>query len=98
MHGGGLRCGGAVMDRFVGLGRAWVLAHRPGPRREVLQAVLLGRSNGGKEAVRLQSEELVHVGPIRRGAGPSPPSRSTVAMVVSETPMPSFRSSPRILR
>jgi len=40
----------------------------------------------------------VHVGPIRRGAGPSPPSRSTVAMVVAETSIPSFRSSPRILR
>jgi hypothetical protein len=40
----------------------------------------------------------VHVGPIRRGAGPSPPSRSTVAMVVVDTSIPSFRSSPRILR
>ena len=40
----------------------------------------------------------VHVGPIRRGAGPSPPSRSTVAMVVAETSIPSFRNSPRILR
>ena len=46
------------MDRFVGLGRARVLAHRPGPRREVLRAVLLGRSTGGEEAVRLQSQEL----------------------------------------
>jgi hypothetical protein len=46
------------MDRFVGLGRAWVLARRPRPRREVLQAVLLGRSTGGEEAVRLQSQEL----------------------------------------
>jgi hypothetical protein len=50
------------MDRFVGLGRARVLAHRPGPRREVLRAVLLGRSTGGEEAVRLQSQEL---GPCR---------------------------------
>jgi hypothetical protein len=40
----------------------------------------------------------VHVGSIRRGAGPSPPSRSTVAMLVAETSIPSFRSSPRILR
>ena len=46
------------MDRFVGLGRARVLAQRPGPRREVLRAVLLGRSTGGEEAVRLQSQEL----------------------------------------
>jgi len=46
------------MDRFVGLGRARVLAHRPGPRREVRRAVLLGRSTGGEEAVRLQSQEL----------------------------------------
>jgi len=46
------------MGRFVGLGRTWVLAHRPGPRRQVLQAVLLGGSAGGEEAVRLQSQEL----------------------------------------
>ena len=46
------------MDRFVGLGRARVLAHRPGTRREVLRAVLLGGSAGGEEAVRLQSQEL----------------------------------------
>jgi len=43
------------MDRFV---RAWVLAHPPGPRPQVLQAVLLGRGTGGEEAVRLQSQEL----------------------------------------
>jgi len=58
VHSGALGCGGIVMDRFVGLGRARVLAHRPGPRREVLRAVLLGRSTGGEEAVRLQSSEL----------------------------------------
>ncbi len=40
----------------------------------------------------------VQVGPIRRGAGPRPPWRSTVATVVAETSMPSFKSSPRILR
>ena len=34
----------------------------------------------------------VQVGPIRRGAGPSPLWRSTVAMVVAETSIPSFRS------
>ena len=52
MHSGALGCRGIVMDRFVGLGRARVLAHHPGPRREVLQAVVLGRSTGGEEAVR----------------------------------------------
>jgi len=65
VHSGGLRCGGVVMDRFVGLGRAWVLDHPPGrtggppgcpPRRE----------HRGEEAVRLQSQEL---GPRR----PDPP-------------------------
>ncbi len=56
------------MDRFVGLGRAWVLARRPGPRRQVLQAVLLGRSTGGDESARLQSQEL-------RPGGPDPPWR-----------------------
>jgi hypothetical protein len=40
----------------------------------------------------------VQVGPVRRGAGPRPVRRSTVAMVVAETSIPSFRSSPRILR
>jgi hypothetical protein len=33
-------------DWFVGLGRARVLAHHPGPRRQVLRAVLLGQSTG----------------------------------------------------
>jgi hypothetical protein len=46
------------MDGFVGLGRVWVLADRSGPRRQVLQAVLLGGRTGGEEAVRLQSQEL----------------------------------------
>jgi hypothetical protein len=36
------------------------------------------------------------VGPIRRGAGPSPELRNTVAIVVAETPIPSFSSSPWI--
>src|SRR6266540_786608 len=67
-HSGALWCGGIVMDRFVGLGRAWVLARRPGPRRQVLQAVLLGRSTGGDESARLQSQEL-------RPGGPDPPWR-----------------------
>jgi hypothetical protein len=56
VHIGALRCGGVVTDRFVGLG--WILAHCHGPRREVLQAVLLGRSTGGEDAIRLQSQEL----------------------------------------
>ncbi len=45
------------MERFLGL-RAWALAYRSGPGRQVLQAVLLGGSTGGEEAVRLQSQEL----------------------------------------
>src|SRR6266511_1854020 len=32
----------------------------------------------------------VQVGPTRRGAGPRPPRRSTVAMVVADTSIPSF--------
>jgi len=36
------------------------------------------------------------LGPIRRGAGPSPELRNTVAIVVAETPIPSFSSSPWI--
>jgi hypothetical protein len=67
------------MDRFVGLGRARVLAHRPGPRREVLQAVRLGRSTGGEEAVRLQSQELGPYRPDPAWRRPSLPSRSSVA-------------------
>jgi len=39
-----------------------------------------------------------HVGPIRRGAGPRPPRRSTFAIVVAETVIVSFMSSPLILR
>jgi hypothetical protein len=40
---------------------------------------------------RRNSDQL---GPIRRGAGPSPERRNTVAIVVAETPIPSFSSSP----
>jgi len=39
-----------------------------------------------------------HVGPIRRGAGPRPPRRSTFAIVVAEILIPSLRSSPLIRR
>jgi hypothetical protein len=40
---------------------------------------------------RRNSDQL---GPIRRGAGPRPELRNTVATVVAETPIPSFSSSP----
>jgi hypothetical protein len=40
---------------------------------------------------RRNSDQL---GPIRRGAGPSPELRNTVAIVVAETLIPSFKSSP----
>jgi len=83
------------MDRFVGLGRARVLAHRPGPDG---RSSGLSFSEGAPGERRPQACSLanwVHVGPIRRGAGQSPPSRSTVAMVVAETSIPSFRNSPR---
>jgi hypothetical protein len=42
---------------------------------------------------RRNSDQL---GPIRRGAGPSPELRNTVAIVVAETLIPSFSSSPWI--
>jgi len=42
---------------------------------------------------RRNSDQL---GPIRRGAGPSPEHRNTVAIVVAETLIPSFSSSPWI--
>jgi hypothetical protein len=34
------------------------------------------------------------LGPIRRGAGPRPEARNTLATVVAETLIPSFSSSP----
>jgi hypothetical protein len=40
---------------------------------------------------RRNSDQL---GPIRRGAGPRPETRNTVAIVVAETLIPSFSSSP----
>jgi len=40
---------------------------------------------------RRNSDQL---GPIRRGAGPRPELRNTVAIVVAETLIPSFSSSP----
>jgi hypothetical protein len=42
---------------------------------------------------RRNSDQL---GPIRRGAGPRPELRNTVAIVVAETLIPSFGSSPWI--
>ena len=47
----------------------------------------------GKAWARRNSD---HVGPIRRGADPIPARRSTFAMVVAETVMPSLSSSPLI--
>jgi hypothetical protein len=40
----------------------------------------------------------LHVGPDRRGAGPSPFARRSVRIAVAEILMPSLASSPRILR
>jgi hypothetical protein len=40
---------------------------------------------------RRNSDQL---GPIRRGAGPSPETRNTVATVVAEMLIPGFSSSP----
>jgi hypothetical protein len=42
---------------------------------------------------RRNSDQL---GPIRRGAGPRPELRNMVAIVVAETLIPSFSSSPWI--
>ena len=90
------------MDRFAGVGGALAERGQPLPfrdRHELPEAlVLLGPGAGGEEAVAWSLRNCVQVGPIRRGAGPRPLLRSTVAMVVAETSTPSFRSSPRILR
>jgi hypothetical protein len=56
------------------------------------------RGPGESTAYAWSLRNCVQVGLIRRGAGPSPPWRSTVAMVVADTSMPSFKSSPLILR
>jgi hypothetical protein len=66
VHGGAPRCEVVVMDRLVGPGRARVLAHHLHPRRQILQAVLLGWNTGGEKAAGLRSQEL---GPRR----PDPP-------------------------
>jgi hypothetical protein len=50
-----------------------------------------------EQAVRLGAQELRPAGaeaPRRRGAGPRPDLRNTVAIVVAETLIPSFSSSP----
>ena len=52
----------------------------------------------GQDRVSLRAEEPLHEGPIRRGAGPRWCRRRTVRIAVAETVMPSFSSSPRILR
>ena len=56
------------------------------------------RTPGERRAYACSLRNCVQVGPIRRDAGPRPPRRSTVAMVVAELSTPSFRSSPLILR
>jgi hypothetical protein len=50
-----------------------------------------GAQVAAKQALRRNSDQL---GPIRRGAGPRPEALHTVAIVVADTPMPSFKSSP----
>jgi hypothetical protein len=48
----------------------------------------------GDQAMRLGAQELRPAGPIRRGAGPRPAPRNTLAIVVAETLTPSPFSSP----
>ena len=85
-----------VMDGFIVVGGGWIGADRsrcfPVRRRcEVLQAVLLVEL-GLRESrpYAWSRRNCVQVGPTRRGAGPRPPRRSTVAMVVADTSIPSF--------
>src|SRR6266511_1055505 len=49
---------------------------------------------GGGPVCALARRNSDQVGPLRRGAGPSPELRKTVAIVVAETLIPSFSSSP----
>jgi hypothetical protein len=89
------------MDRFAGGGGALAERDQPLPfqdRHELLEAVVLLGPGAGGEAYACDLRNCVQVGPIRRGAGPRPLWRSTVAMVVAETSIPSFRSSPLIRR
>src|SRR6266545_715567 len=78
--------GGPAQPGATGLART----HRPRGRRPA-------RSSDCRRAccalARSNSDQL---GPIRRGAGPSPELRNTVAIVVAETLIPSFSSSPWI--
>src|SRR6266536_4749650 len=105
-HGeGGLpvRTRRVVMDDFAMLGRGRLVTDRGRCSLRttcpVLQVVLLvGPDAGERRAYACSLRNCVQVGPIRRGAGPRPPRRSTVAMVVAELSTPSFRSSPLILR
>jgi hypothetical protein len=53
-----------------------------------------GAQPAAEHVVRLARRNSDQLGPIRRGAGPSPELRSTVAIVVAETLIPSFSSSP----
>ncbi len=91
------------MDGRVFLGRAWGRAYPsrqlPRIRCQVLRTLLRSGGAEGEEAVGLQPQELRPGRPDPAGrGGPRSPWRSTVAIVVAETSMPSFRSSPLILR
>ena len=88
-----------VTGRFAVIGEGWVVAARVRcllrSRDEVLRALLLlGPGLGGQQAIGLRPEELGPRRSIRHGAGPRPLWRSTVAMVVADTSIPSFRSLP----
>jgi hypothetical protein len=92
-----------VMDGFVMLGPNSIFGGRGQwflrTRCDVLRAVLLvGSGPGERRAYACSLRNCVQVGPTRRGAGPRLLCRSSVAIVVADTSIPSFRSSPLILR
>jgi hypothetical protein len=74
----------------------------PGPSRCGADAKSSGLSSSEDRGLRVSRpyawsrRNCAQVGPTRRGVGPRPPRRSTVAMVVADTSIPSFRSSPLI--
>jgi transposase-like protein len=62
------------------------------------QAVSTVKKSSARSPWAWALRNSLHEGPLRRGAGPRPSRRRIVRIVVADTRMPSFNSSPRILR
>ncbi|SRR6266536_61936 len=92
------RLGGSRSEIVTGFRLAgWPIRDRPDRLGGITIDAVLSHGiahTAGEQAVRLARRNSDQLGPIRRGAGPRPDLRNTVAIVVAETLIPSLSSSP----